>query len=82
MPHEAPFKPSSPNKHGLYGYLAPFPPYKENPPAEKKRETSKEGEKKDPFKRMNADLSRPTPSVSFNPINMRKYISHSFSHRM
>ena len=41
MPHEAPFKPSSPNKHGLYGYLAPFPEYKENPPREKKRDTSK-----------------------------------------
>ena len=83
MPHEAPFKPSSPNKHGLYGYFTPFPEYKENPPTEKKRKSvSKDEEKKEPFKKMVAELTRPTPSIAYNPIVMRRYVSHSLSHRL
>lgn len=52
----------------------------ENPPKEIKRKPSVE--KKDVFNSMSVSLSKPSPSITANTTNMRKYISNSFSHRI
>ena len=75
--HENNWKGTSPNKHGLYGYFTPFPNYMENPPREIKRKASEE--KKEVFKKMSSTLTTPTSSITKNPMNMRKYVNHSFS---
>ena len=78
--HETRWKTNNPNKSGLYGYIAPFPPYKENPPKEKTRKPKEEGGRES-FRRMSIALSKPSPSIALNKSNLSKTISHSVGRR-
>ena len=80
--HESVFKSSNPPKSGLAGFLAPFPEYMPNPPPVKSKSPGgKDGEERKVFKSMSIEKSQPCPSVTSNPINMKRYISHSFNKR-
>lgn len=50
----------------------------ENPPREVKRKSSQD--KKDSFNSMVSTLTTPTPSITNNSMNMRRYISNSVGH--
>lgn len=75
FPHDAEFKPSHPPRKGVLGTLGKFPPYEKDP---MKIITKKVQEKdKEPFKpNHGGNLSRPTPTISCNAINIRKEIHH------
>lgn len=70
--HEANFRPSNPSR----GTIERFPEYKPHgypkQPAVKHVNTTDLGEKKEPFKPNRSTLTRPTPSVTLNKVNLRK----------
>ncbi|EGR34901.1 hypothetical protein IMG5_001300 [Ichthyophthirius multifiliis] len=85
--HDAPFKPSNPNKRvfiyiikkificykGWNGTLSKFPEYKPNGEKQAKRQFMIK--EKDPFKpKYCGELTRPTPTISCHPLNIRKDI--------
>ncbi|KAL4501495.1 hypothetical protein ABPG72_021302 [Tetrahymena utriculariae] len=71
--HEAPFKPSNPGKKGLNGTISKFPEYKPDPLKPLKRVDKPKD--KDPFKPKHCgNLTRPTPTITCNAINIRKDI--------
>ena len=76
LKHEREFRPSNPGKKGIvYGCLEPFPEYKEDPPKELKRKPKPEV-KKEAFKpNHGGNLTRPTPTISCNPMNIRKLMA-------
>lgn len=75
-----PFKPSHPPKKGYNGCLNKYPPYKGNPirvPTRIDKESNREI-----FKPSHAgNLSRPTPTITCNKINIRREMA-STSHRI
>lgn len=79
--HEEVFKYSNPTKWGIYGYFTPFYDHKPDPMKEKKRQPKVEGEEKKVFKAMSIAKTRPSSSITGNPTNMRRYISHSYNRR-
>lgn len=69
--HDAPFKPSSPSKKGLAGFMNPFPEYISDPIRIPVRKHD-DGKRKDAFKPVNtAEFIRPTPSISLNKKNLK-----------
>lgn len=71
--HETNFRPSNPSR----GTIEKFPEYKPHgypKPEPVKHNTSADigGEKKDPFKPNRSSLSRPTPSITLNKVNLRR----------
>ena len=80
--HDQKWKDTNANRKGLYGFLAPFPPYMEDPLRFPKRNSSSTSNEKGVFKAMNrTTLGIPSPSILQHPSNLRRSFNHSFSYR-
>ncbi|KAL4450247.1 hypothetical protein ABPG74_008953 [Tetrahymena malaccensis] len=76
--HDNPFKPSNPTKSGLDGFISKYPEYKPDPIRQPVRQDHQK--QKDSFK-INSPtiLTRPTPSITIHPVNIRKEIANMSS---
>lgn len=72
LKHEAPFIPSNPPKKGYNSAINKFPKYIEDPPKPLVRTPQTDKEKRENFKPSHNGLSRPTPSITLNRINIKK----------
>ena len=73
--HENPWRPSNPHKKGKLGTLTPFERLIPDPTAiHKAVRQEKDPNKKDSFRPSRNPLSKPSPSVSLNFMNIRSAI--------
>ena len=72
MKHDEPFVPSNPSKKGYNGTIGKFPEYLESPKQEIKRNKEEEKLKTEKFRPTYNGLSKPSPSISLNKLNLKK----------